>query len=106
MACCEASAPPAVPVPTADSTCPEASTTATSVVFIFGIPAETRWTIACTWSVVSVTPGRVRTNTDAVGSACWLTKTLSCGSASLTVAASTPSIDSTVLPSSPSVARW
>jgi hypothetical protein len=92
--------------PTVDRTLPVESMTATSVGFMFWMPAETRCTIAWTWSALSVTPALVRMNTDAVGSALVATNTVSLGIASLTVAASTPCMAPTVLASSPSSARW
>jgi hypothetical protein len=67
--------------------------------------ALVRWTIACTWSDVRVTPLRVSTKTDAVGSRFSDTKTVSSGIASRTEAVFTPLSAPIVLASSPSSAR-
>ena len=65
----------------------------------------TRWTIDCTWLVLSVAPGWVPTSTAAVTGAVSVSKSFSCGIATCTTAVSTESSASMVLSSSPSVAR-
>ena len=79
--------------------------TATSVAFMPSIDAEVRWTMAWTWSGVSVTPLSVLMKTDAVGSAFCEVKTVSLGIANCTDAIFTPLRAWIVEASSPSIAR-
>lgn len=79
-----------------------------SVTFFGSRPSmldATRCTIAWTWPSSSDVPGSVSMRTDAVGGSCSSVKTCFSGMARCTTAVSTPWMASTVLESSPSIAR-